>query len=130
MSMPIIGRRAVIKRDTATIGYATGVTVSIDAELIKVYAIGDDKPVILESGNKSFKVSIEKMYIDNTYAQDIVNGSKITIEILPDGVGIGKPRITLSNVILSSWELTIEQDGVIMESIEGEASAITLSTQS
>lgn len=130
MSMPIIGRRAVIKRDTATIGYATGVTVSIDAELIKMYAIGDDKPVILESGNKSFKVSIEKMYIDNTYAQDIVNGSKITIEILPDGVGIGKPRITLSNVILSSWELTIEQDGVIMESIEGEASAITLSTQS
>ncbi|MBS7642772.1 MAG: hypothetical protein QW374_04950 [Candidatus Bathyarchaeia archaeon] len=130
MSTPIIGRRAIVKKGTSTIGYATDVSVSIDAELIKIYAIGDDKPVILDSGNKSFKISIEKMYIDNTYAQDILDGSKITIEILPDGVGIGKPRIALNNVILTSWELTIEQDGVIMESIEGEASAITFSTQS
>lgn len=64
----MIGRNAVIRKDGVDIGYAKGVTAGIDADVIKDYALNDDKPAILQSGNKSFPISIEKMYLDNTYA--------------------------------------------------------------
>lgn len=129
MSNPLIGRNAVIQKNGTDIGYATGVKVSIDVDLVKEYKIGSDKPAVLESGNKSFSVSIDKMYIDNAHAQDVLNGSKVSIVVLPAGSGTGKPKITLNNVVFTSWELTIDQDGVVMESVEGEGTEITFATQ-
>jgi len=128
MSTPVIGRNAVVKKGTTEIGYATGVRCSIDVDLIKEFKIGSDKPAVLESGNKSFPVSVEKMYIDNAYATDVLSGTKVTIEIAPRGTGVGNPKITISNVVFTSWELTIDQDGVVMESVEGEGDSLTLGT--
>ncbi|MEM1558183.1 MAG: hypothetical protein QXG12_06285 [Thermoproteota archaeon] len=129
MSTPVIGRNAVVKKGTTEIGYATGVRCSIDVDLIKEFKIGSDKPAVLESGNKSFRVTVDKMYIDNTYATDVLNGTKVSIEIQPAGAGTGKPKITISNVVFTSWELTIDQDGVVMESVEGEGDTLALATQ-
>jgi len=129
MSSPIVGKNAVIQIDGEDVGYAKGVRVSIDVDLIKDYVIGSDTPSVLEAGNKSFSVSIEKMYIDNTYAQDVLNGTKVNIAVRPAGTGSGLPEITISNVVLNSWELSIEQDGIVMESVEGEGDSITFSTQ-
>ena len=130
--MPLLGRNAVILKGATEIGYCSSVTVSIDVDLVKEYAIGGanpDKPAFLASGNKSFKVSIDKMYVDGAHATDVLNGTALTIEVRPEGTGTGKPKITVSNVILNSWELSIEQDGVIMESVEGEGAGIAWGTQ-
>jgi hypothetical protein len=130
---PLIGRTAVIKKGTTEIGFCKSVSVSIDADIIKEYFISGtnpDRPAIVASGNKSFKVSIEKAFIDSTYATDVLNGTAVTIEVLPQGSGTGKPKITLSNVIFNSWELSVEQDGVIMESVEGEGQGFEIETQS
>jgi hypothetical protein len=130
--MPLLGRNAVILKGATEIGYCNSVTVSIDVDLVKEYAIGGanpDKPAFLASGNKSFKVSIDKMYVDGAHATDVLNGTALTIEVRPEGTGTGKPKITVSNVILNSWELSIEQDGVIMESVEGEGASIAWGTQ-
>ena len=129
MSTPVIGRNAVVLKGTTEIGYATGVRSSIDVDLIKEYKIGSDKPAILESGNKSFKITIDKMYIDNAYAQDVLNGAKVNIEVRPRGSGTGLPKIVYNNVVFTSWDLTIDQDGVVMESVEGEGDGVTLGTQ-
>ena len=129
MSSPVLGKDAVIQIDGEDVGYAKGVRVSIDVDLIKDYVIGSDTPVVLEAGNKSFSVSIEKMWIDSTYASDVLNGTKVSVVVRPEGTGTGKTEITISNVILNSWELSIEQDGVVMESVEGEGDSITFSTQ-
>jgi hypothetical protein len=132
MSTPVIGRTAVIKKGTTEIGFCKSVSVSIDADLIKQYFIGGtnpDRPAFVASGNKSFKVSIEKAFIDNAYATDVLNGAAVTIEVSPQGTGAGKPKITLSNVIFNSWKLSVEQDGIIMESVEGEGQSIEFETQ-
>ena len=130
MSSPLLGRSAVIKIDESEVGYAKGVTIGIDVDLIKDYKIGDDKPAVIESGNKSFSVSIEKMYIDKTYGEDVLNGTKVSVVVQPAGTGAGNEEITISNVVLNSWELTIEQDGIILESVSGEGDSITFGTQS
>jgi hypothetical protein len=129
---PIIGRTAVIKIGTQEIGYCKDVTVSIDVGLIKEYFISGtnpDRPAFVASGNKSFKVSIKRAYIDNTYATDVLNGSPVTVSVLPQGTGTGKPQIDVSNVAFTGWELSIAQDGVILESIKGEGKDITFTTQ-
>lgn len=129
MSSPVLGKDAVIQVDGSEIGYAKGVRVSIDVDLIKDYKIGGDTPAVLEAGNKTFSVSIDKMWIDKTYAEKVLNGTKVSVVIRPEGTGSGKTEITISNVVFNSWELSIEQDGVVMESVSGEGDSITISTQ-
>ena len=130
---PSLGRTAVLKIGTQSIGYCKNITVSIDADLIKDYFINattPDQPAFIASGNKSFKVSIERAWIDTTYANNITQGTALTVEVYPQGTATGKPKITLSNVIFTSYEMTITQDGIIMESMEGEGSSITIGTAS
>jgi len=127
---PLLGRSAVVKIGTTAVGYCRNVTVSIDADLIKEYALGGDKPVFISSGNKSFKVNIGKMYVDSTHASNVLSGTAITIDVFPQGEGTGKPKITISNVILNSWEMSIDQKGVILESVKGEGTDITFGTSS
>jgi len=129
MSTPLLGVDAVVQKDGSDIGHAKGVTVSLSVDLIKDYVLGSKTPAVLAAGNQSFSVSIEKMYVDNTYAQDVLNGTEVSIVVRPAGTGSGKPEITLSNVVFNSWELSVAQDGVVMESVEGEAKSMTLGTQ-
>jgi hypothetical protein len=127
-STPILGSQAKIKKGTADIGYATGVRVSIDVDLIKEYAIGSDSPAVVAAGPKTFSIDIDKMYIDNSYATDVLNGAEVDIEVAPKGTGAGNPKITIEDVIFTGWELTIEAEGVIMESVKGEGKTLTLGT--
>ncbi|MEM3463612.1 MAG: phage tail tube protein [Candidatus Bathyarchaeia archaeon] len=128
--MGLIGRLGVVKKGTATIGSVKNVSISLSADLIKEYVLGDDKPDTLASGNKTFSISIEKLYVDKTFAEDVLNGTPVTIEVYPKGVGTNKPKITLSDVVLNSWDFEMAQDGVIGESVSGEAKSIEFGTQS
>ena len=129
MSSPLLGRDAVIQIDSTDVGYAQGVRVGISVDLIKEYKIGSDKPEVLEDGNKSFTVSFDAMYIDKTYAEDVLNGTAVNVVIRPAGTGSGLEEITISDVVLTSWEMTITQDGVILESVAGEGKNIAFSSQ-
>jgi len=132
MSSPVLGRSAVIQMDGTDIGYCKGVTVSISADVIKEYfisATNPDRPSVSESGNKTFEVSIERAWIDKTYAEKVLGGTTVNIVVRPEGTGSGKTEITLSDVVLTSDEISVEQDGIVMESISGEAKDITISTQ-
>ncbi|MEM3579480.1 MAG: hypothetical protein QXL54_04595, partial [Candidatus Bathyarchaeia archaeon] len=96
---------------------------------IKEYVLGSDKPVVLESGNKTFKVSIERLVVGSFYGEQVLAGTPVTLIVAPDGWGAGKPLITLDSVTFSSWEEAISQDGVIAESVDGEGKDITIETQ-
>ena len=122
----IIGRNADIYINEVLAGAAKGVTVGITADLIKDYVIGDDKPNVLASGNKSFPISIDTLYVDKTYATLVLNGTAITIEVHPAGSGGGQEKYTLNNCVLNSWEKAIAQEGLILESVSGEAKSMTL----
>ena len=126
MSAPIKGRSAVVKKDTVEIGYCKGVTIGIEAGLIKDYKIGDDDPAVLESGNKGFPITIEKMYIAKTYADLIITTpTKFDLVLLPAGTG---DTYTVKNVVLTRWNMRIVQDGIILEGLEGRGDDITLPT--
>jgi len=129
MSTPLLGVNAVILDGGVEVGYCKGVNLGIDTEMIKEYKIGSQTPEVLSMGNKSFKVSIDRMYIDKTYGNKVLAGTDVTLEIRPAGSGAGKEKITLTNVLLNSWELRIAQDAIILESVSGESKSLAFGTQ-
>jgi len=130
MSSPVLGKNAVIQMDSEDIGYAKNIRLGVESSLIKDYVIGDTDPAVLEPGNYSYTVRIERMWIDKTYMEKVINGTKVTVVVMPEGSGAGKTQITLNNVVLNRFELNIVQDGVVMESVEGEGKGIEIGTQS
>jgi hypothetical protein len=128
LSTPIVGRNGVVKKAGTAIGYAKGVSVSIGVELVKDYALNSNKPAIVEDGNQSYKVSVESMYVDNTYAQVVLTGDPVDIELDPAGAATGKPKVTVKNVVFTNWKLDQKQTGVVMQSMEGEGDDLQLGT--
>lgn len=129
MSTPPLGREAVVLLDTVEVGYAEKVKESVDASLIKKYKLGSDKPAVLKSGNKTFRVEFGAMYLDKTYAEKVLNGTAVTIEVRPNGTGTGKEKHTYTGVILSKWGFEAAQDGVAGQDVGGEASDVAFGTQ-
>jgi hypothetical protein len=113
--------------DTA-VGYGTGCTVGISSEIIKAYFIGTDgdMPAILEDGNKSFPFTIDFLYIDNTYATLVEAGTATDIEVHPAGSGGGGGFYKINDAIFTSWEMTVTQDGIVLENVAGEGKSLTL----
>lgn len=125
---PIIGRNAVILMGVTAIGYATGVSSSINIDLIKEFGLGSDKAKVLSAGNKHFKLSCDKMYIDNTYATAVLAGTAVDFIIAPAGTATGKPKITIKNVVLTVWDWKADQKGIVTEKVSGEGNDFIIST--
>jgi len=129
LSTPLKGRDAVIKIAGTAVGYAKGYTITPEMATIDEYKFGSDKPAVHDFGNRSFRVTIDKMYIDKTHATQILAGTKVTVVVQPAGTGTGKEEYTFSNVVFSRWTMTAVQDGIIGETIEGEGAGATIGTQ-
>ena len=119
-TQPVIGRLAVIQMNAVTIGFATGITTDITADKIEEYALQSDKPAILASGNKHFKIGADMMYIDNTYASQVLAGTPLDFIIAPAGTtNTGYPKITVKNVVLDAFNFKADQKGIVTAKITG-----------
>jgi len=124
---PVIGRNGSITINGVEAGYIKGVTFDIDADVIKDYKFTSDLPAILESGNKSFKFSFEKMFIDTIHAAQVLAGTKMTIILGPaNSTPTGQPKYTLSNAIIFHHGWRDEQAGIVIENGSGEGASLTL----
>jgi hypothetical protein len=126
---PALGRNGSIMIGAVEIGYVKGVTFEIDSVPIKDYKFGSDLPAVLEGGNKSYKFTFEKMYIDATYATAVINDTKLTIVLGPaSSTPSGQPKYTLGGAIISKESWKNDQGGIVMEHAEGEALTLLIGT--
>jgi hypothetical protein len=126
---PVIGRNGSITINGAEVGYIKGVTFDMDADVIKDYKFTSDVPAVLESGNKTFKFSFEKMFIDTTHAAQVLAGTKMTIILGPaNSTPTGQPKYTLSNAIIFHHGWRDEQAGIVIENGSGEGASLALGT--
>jgi hypothetical protein len=128
MSTPVIGRNAVIQMGVTTIGYATGVTASVNVDKIEDFTLQSDKATILAAGNKHYKVSCDKLWIDSTYVNAVLAGTAVDFIIGPAGTTTGKIKWTIKNVILLVWDFKADQKGVVSEKVSGEGNDFQVST--
>jgi hypothetical protein len=126
--MPLVGRNAVVQIGVVTVGFAQGVTANMTADLIKEFQLNSDKPAILEDGNKHFKFTVDKMYIDKTYAQQVYSGTSVDLIFAPAGTSTGKEKITYKTCTFTAWDMKVDQKGIVGEKVAGEASDVLWST--
>jgi hypothetical protein len=126
MSTPDIGRIAEVKLAGVVVGYCKGVTLSIAGAIIKDYALNSDLPSAVKAGNKSFTVDIAVMFIDETYAEAILANAPVEIIIGPQGSTTGKPKFTVTGVVLSKWDLQVKQDAIVLSNVSGEGAGLTI----
>ena len=113
---PAVGRNGSINIAGVEIGYMKGVTFDLDADVIKDYKFTSDVPAVLESGNKTFKFSFQKMFIDTTHATQVLNGTKVTVILGPANcTPAGQPKYTLSNAIVFHHGFRDEQAGIVVK---------------
>lgn len=131
MSTPLIGRNAVIQMSAGSavvIGYAQGFTDETDADLIKEFQLTSDRPAVLAPGNKHFKFSIDKMFIDKTYQQYVYGGTNVDIIIAPQGTSTGNQKWIYKSCVLTQSQMKVDQKGIISEKVTGEAIDVQIST--
>jgi len=132
MSSPFKPLVASIKIGTQTIGagLTTSSSLSFGLDVEEHYGLGDEGKPTLVKGNKHFAGTIEKAYIDKTYAELVLGGAAADIIFYPEGTGTGKQMITVKNAILTNWEFTMEEDAIVAESMEFIGDGLEFGTQS
>jgi len=121
MAGPYYGAKADVLYGATTVAHARGITVGISGDVIKDYDFDSIAPGILEYGNQSYPVSIEKMYMDKEYASIILAKTKVNIQIRPADTETGSGKaVLLKNCVLPVWEITMTKDGAIIENMSGE----------
>lgn len=90
------------------------------ADLIKEFQLNSDKAAVLAAGNKHFKIAVDRMYIDNTYASIMYGNQVVDFVIGPAGSSTGNPKITIKNVVMIAHNIKVDQKGIVGEKITGE----------
>ena len=126
MSTPIIGRNAKIEKDGVRIAFAKGVTVSCSADEIKDYSLNRVAPAVLVAGNQSYTFTIDRIYIDNTYADLYKAGTPFDLAFLPSGTtSIGSLKELLEDCVILKWQNKWDMGTIVLESVNGSAKTLT-----
>jgi hypothetical protein len=131
MSSPFKPLVASIKIGDSTIGagLTTSSSLSFSLDVEEYYGLGDQGKPTLVKGNKHFAGTIEKAYIDKTYAELVLGGTAADITFYPEGTGTGKQTITVKNAILTTWEFKMDEDDIVAESLEFVGDELQFGTQ-
>jgi len=125
---PIRGRAAVIEYGTTAIGKVKNITLTATEDVIKDYSMDQVTPEVLAPGDLTLEFTAEKLWVDSVYVNLLLNQTYtgISIIIYPAGKNSGETAFTLTNVILSRWNLTADKDGVVLSGIRGEGQTLTV----
>jgi sporulation protein YlmC with PRC-barrel domain len=124
--MGLIGRNGVITIATVAVGSVKNINVDISAEKLKEYVMGNDKPDSLDAGNKSFTFSIDKLFVDSTHINQVMNGTVVAIAFSPAGTSAQK--YTINSAILDKGSIKQSQGGYVMHNVTGEGMGLTWSS--
>lgn len=113
--------------------YVDSVDCNLDGGLDAVYQLGSRLAQAVLEGNVRLRVTIRKKYVDNTWAgyagvgqTDMLPPAKY-LGVYPKGYSSGNPKLVFYGKF-SSWRLAVTQDGDVAETLDFEASSLTVGT--
>ncbi len=123
---PKLGRNARLLKSGVAIGYGKGISVSADAESIKVYSMDALTPAITAAGKQTFKWSCDRLFTDSTYMSLLIAGTSFDLIFAPEGTPTsGTKYETWTGCVILHCERKAGEDDGILESISGEATGVT-----
>ena len=124
--MGLIGRNGVVTIASVAVGSLKNINVDVSAEKLKEYVMGSDLPSDLDAGNKSITFSIEKLFVDSTHINQVLNGTVVAIVFSPEGTAVGKQKYTINSAILDKVSVKQAQGGFVMHNVSGEGMSLTV----
>jgi len=124
--MGLIGRNGVVTIASVAVGSLKNINVDVSAEKLKEYVMGSDLPSDLDAGNKSITFSIEKLFVDSTHINQVLNGTVVAIVFSPEGTSAGKQKYTINSAILDKVSVKQAQGGFVMHNVSGEGMSLTI----
>ena len=121
-----VGRDARLLKAGQPIGLGRNISVSADAESIKIYSNDKLTPEITAAGKQTFKWGMERLYTDATWITLLQNGTSFDLIFAPEGspLGSSKWETWKDCVVLHVERKGGETDG-ILENVSGEATGVT-----
>jgi len=114
-------------------GYIDGVGTDLDGGLEELYELGSRLPQEINEGNVKMSLSIEKKFVDGTWAgyagvgqTDMLPPEKY-VGLYPFGYGSGKVEIVCKGKF-GNWRLSAPQDGYVTESLDFVVESISIGT--
>jgi hypothetical protein len=126
--MGLIGRNGVVTIGGVVCGSLKNMNLDISAEKLKEYVMGNPNPDSLDSGNKSYSFSVEKLFVDSAYVNMITLGSVVAMIFSPEGSAAGKWKYTVNSCILDKSSIKQSQGGYVMHNVTGEGMSVTISS--
>ena len=125
---PQIGRIAIVQVNDAIVAYAQGYNVKGTGKAVTEYCLDPtgenhgDWPSVGFSGNKKANITIDALYVDNTYVNLFEAGAPVTIICGPVGSSVGNPKDTYTTV-LTDVETIVKHESVTALKISAEVIA-------
>jgi hypothetical protein len=115
-TIPQLGRIAIVQVSNVTVAYAQGYSVKESAKVITEYSLtpsgsGGDWPNLGVSGNKKATITIDALYVDNTYVTMFETGAAVTVICGPVGSSGGNPKDTYSTIV-ADVETVVKHENV------------------
>jgi hypothetical protein len=121
---PRIGRIAIVQVSGTTVAYAQGYDVKETGKAVTEYSLtpsgtSGDWPSVGFSGNKTGTVTIDALYVDNTYITMFEANATVSIICGPAGSSGGNPKDTYSTII-TSVQTTVKHPSITVLKITAD----------
>ncbi|MEM7820018.1 MAG: hypothetical protein QW761_00220 [Candidatus Aenigmatarchaeota archaeon] len=127
---PTLTRVAIIMKDSQPIAYTENFNWASENDIIKKYQQNSQDPAVLEYGNRTFTIAVNRLVVGGSFWTDYLAGTKMSLEIRPEGTGAGKPKYTFSECVIRGISNDVPQGDVITQKLTLEAKGLTVGSQS
>ena len=110
------GKDAVVHVGGTSIGQATGFTVDTTHDVVEDTALGSSMKSFVV-GRGTFTASIDMNFDDDDTAQgNLVQGSSLSFEFMPEGSGSGEQKLSGSGIV-TGMSVGVTLDGVTTRTV-------------
>ena len=110
------GKEGVVTIGGTTLGNATGFTVDTTHDVVEDTALGNSMKSYVV-GRGTFTASIDMNFDDDDTAQgNLVQGSSLSFEFMPEGSGSGEQKLSGSGIV-TGMSVGVTLDGVTTRTV-------------
>ncbi len=111
---------------TELVGKAQSMSVEISNSVEAIHGIGSREPCAVREGPVEISGSLERMYFDERLFDVINPGTETSYLTLQGDIEEGDRVIECQGVKFDSWSVDMPQDDFVSESVDFQATAITI----
>ena len=116
------GMNGVVQIATVAIANLKNASLSIKNDVIEeLVCNGSLAPALIAATGQHVEVKAEQLWTDTEAITDIIaGGTAVTIILAPNGTTSGKPKLTISQAIMTQFDLKWDQKSAISDSFSAK----------